>query len=172
MAYFKPDIYQKSIFDINYDKLYKSGIRYLIFDLDNTLALLDEKECPANVKKLIMKLKKKFKVVMISNNVFSRIKPYRDELEIDSVCLALKPLTRGLRRIKRLYKCNKNEMIMIGDQIVTDILSGKLFGISTCLVEPLSDKDLKITGFNREVENIILNKYTKKGLFERGKYYE
>lgn len=172
MAYFKPDIYQKNIFDINYDKLYKSGIRYLIFDLDNTLALLEEKECPEKVKELIIKLKKKFKVVMISNNVYSRIKPYRDELEIDTVSLALKPLTRGLRKIKKLYKCNKNEMIMIGDQLVTDVLSGKLFGISTCLVEPLSDKDLKITGFNRIIENIILNNYTKKNLFERGKYYE
>lgn len=172
MAYFKPDIYQKSIFDINYDKLYKSGIRYLIFDLDNTLALLEEKECPENVKVLINKLKKKFKVVMISNNISSRIKSYRDELEIDTVSLALKPLTRGLIKIKRLYKCDKKEMIMIGDQLVTDVLSGKLFGISTCLVEPLSDKDLKITGFNRKVESIILNTYTKKNLFERGKFYE
>lgn len=172
MAYFKPDIYQKSIFDINYDKLYESKIRYLIFDLDNTLALLEEKECPENVKKLINELKKKFKVIMISNNTYSRVKPYRDELEIDTVCLALKPLTRGLRKIRRLYNCDKSEMIMIGDQVVTDILSGKLFGISTCLVEPLSDKDLKITGFNRKVENIILNRYTKRNLFERGKYYE
>lgn len=172
MSYFKPDVYQKNIFDINYDKLYKKGIHYLIFDLDNTLALLEEKECPPRVKELITNLKKKFKVIMISNNVSSRIKPYKEELEIDTVSLALKPLTRGLRKIKKLYKCEKKEMIMIGDQVVTDILSGKLFGISTCLVEPLSDKDLKITGFNRKVEDIILNKYEKKKIFERGKYYE
>ena len=172
MAYLKPDVYQKSIFDINYDKLANKGIKILIFDLDNTLALLDEKECPKKTKELIIKLKKKFKVVMISNNISSRIKPYKEELEIDTVSLALKPLTRGLSKIKRLYKCEKKEMIMIGDQLVTDVLSGKIFGISTCLVEPLGKKDLKITGFNRKVEEIILNSYCRKNIFERGKYYE
>ena len=34
---FMPDIYQKSIYYINYDKLYKKGIRCLLFDLDNTI---------------------------------------------------------------------------------------------------------------------------------------
>ncbi len=172
MAYFKPDVYQKSIFDIDYDKLYNRGIHYLIFDLDNTLALLEEKECPPRVKELIVKLKDKFTIIMISNNISSRIKPYKEELKIDTVSLAMKPLTKGLRKITKLYKCDKKEMIMIGDQVVTDILSGKLFGIATCLVEPLSDKDLKITGFNRKVEEIILNNYQKKKIFERGKYYE
>lgn len=35
-----PDMYKKNIFDINYDKLKKKGIKCLIFDLDNTLALI------------------------------------------------------------------------------------------------------------------------------------
>ena len=34
---FMPDIYQKSIYYINYDKLYKKGVRCIIFDLDNTI---------------------------------------------------------------------------------------------------------------------------------------
>ena len=41
---FVPDIYQKSIYDINYDTLKKRGIKCLIFDLDNTLV-------PVTVKK-------------------------------------------------------------------------------------------------------------------------
>lgn len=172
MAFLLPDIYQKSIFTIDYDKLYKKGVRLLIFDLDNTLALIDEKNCPSNVKDLIINLKKRFKVVMISNNVSSRIKPYKDELEIDAISMAMKPLTRGLIKIKRNYKCEKKEMIMIGDQLVTDILSGKLFGILTCLVEPLGEKDLKITGFNRKIEKIVLNKYNKMNKFERGRFYD
>ena len=36
-----PDIYKKNIFAINYDKLKKKDIKCLIFDLDNTLALID-----------------------------------------------------------------------------------------------------------------------------------
>ena len=62
-------------------------------------------------------------------------------------------------------------MVMIGDQIVTDILSGNKFKIMTILVDPLGKKDLKITGLNRAIETKIIKYYNKRGLFERGKYY-
>ena len=61
---------------------------------------------------------------------------------------------------------------MIGDQIVTDILSGNKFRIMTILVDPLGKKDLKITGLNRQIEAKIVRHYQKRGVFERGKYYE
>lgn len=166
-----PNIYQKDIFTIDYQKLKKIGIKCLIFDLDNTLALISEKECPNNIKKLITKLKKDFKVLIISNNFENRLIPYSKALQIDYISLALKPLPIGLIKLKNKYHIKKKEMIMIGDQLVTDVFSGKLFGIKTALVEPLSLKDLKITGFNRYLENIILNKYEKQGKFKKGVYY-
>ena len=70
------------------------------------------------------------------------------------------------------YKLKKKEMVMIGDQIVTDVLSGNRFKIMTILVDPLGEKDLKITGLNRQVEAKIVRYYQKRGVFERGKYYE
>ena len=84
----------------------------------------------------------------------------------------MKPSTRGLRKIKRDYKLKKREMVMIGDQLVTDVLSGRNFKIMTILVDPLGKKDLKITGLNRAIEDKIIKKYMKKGIFERGRYYE
>ena len=48
---FMPDIYQKSIYYINYDKLYKKGVRCLLFDLDNTIT-------PSHVIKPTKRLKK------------------------------------------------------------------------------------------------------------------
>lgn len=84
----------------------------------------------------------------------------------------MKPSTRGLRKIKQNYNFKKNEMVMIGDQIVTDIIAGKRFRIKTILVDPLGNADLKITGLNRRIEKFILKRYQKRGVFERGKYYE
>ena len=43
MAIFKPDIYKKNIFDIDYLKLKKDGIKCLVFDLDNTCVGYKEK---------------------------------------------------------------------------------------------------------------------------------
>lgn len=172
MAYFKPDIYQKTIFDIDYDKLKSNGIKCLVFDLDNTLGLIDEEKCSKETKKLLKKLKNDFYVYISSNNVKSRIDKYINDLEIEGEAFSLKPLPKGLIRIRRRCKVKKEEMAMIGDQIVTDILSGKIYGVKTILVDPLGVKDLKITGLNRKIEGLIVKKYENKGIFKKGSYYE
>ena len=38
MDKFIPDMYYKSIYDINYKKLLKMNIKCIVFDLDNTVA--------------------------------------------------------------------------------------------------------------------------------------
>ena len=50
MEKYIPDIYQKSIYTINYDVLLLRGIKCLLFDLDNTIA-------PVNIKSPSKKLK-------------------------------------------------------------------------------------------------------------------
>ena len=37
MEKYVPDIYQKSVYDIDYSKLKSRGIKCLLFDLDNTI---------------------------------------------------------------------------------------------------------------------------------------
>ena len=169
---FKPDIYKKNIFSIDYNKLKETGITCLIFDLDNTLGLLDNITVPIRTKILVNKLRKDFKIFIISNNTKKRIFPYTNDLEVEGLSSSLKPLTKSLRKVKRKYGFKKEEMAIIGDQLVTDILCGKLYHIKTILVDPLGKKDLKITGFNRWLEKRIINRYQRKGVFERGKYYE
>lgn len=172
MRDFKPDIYQNSIFDINYDKLYQKGIRCLLFDLDNTLGLYSEPTCSKEAKDLITKLKKKFTVVIVTNSGKRRITPYLEDLGVDGISWAFKPSCKSLVKIKAKYHLTKKEMIIIGDQLMTDILAGKKFKIMTAFVNPLGKRDLPVTGLNRFIENKIINKYSKKDDFERGKYYE
>ena len=165
-------MYKKNIFDIDYKKLKKIGIKCLVFDLDNTLGLIDEKECPSDVKKLLNKLKKDFTIFISSNNTRKRILPYIEDLEIEGEAFSLKPLPKGLMRIRKRCGFKKSEMAMIGDQMVTDILSGNLYGVMTILVDPLGVKDLKITGLNRKIEGYIVRKYEKRGIFKKGNHYE
>lgn len=172
MEIFKPKMYCKSIFDIHYQKLKKMGIHCLIFDLDNTLGFIDYPNCSRECKELIETLKKDFLVLICSNNLRGRVRPYMRELGVDGVCFSLKPFRFGLFRIMRRYQLKREEMCLIGDQVLTDILAGNRFNIQTILVDPLSEKDLKITGINRKIENVILKNYQKRGIFERGKYYE
>lgn len=171
MSLFKPDMYKKNIFEIDYKKLKKDGIKCLIFDLDNTLGLIEHEKCPEETRKLIKELEKDFLIFISSNNTQQRVDPYLEDLGIKGVAWSLKPSTRSLRKIRKNEKLKKDEMVMIGDQIVTDILAGKRYKIKTILVDPLGKKDLKITGLNRLIENKIVKYYEKRDLFERGKYY-
>lgn len=172
MGIFRPTMYRKNIFEIDYEKLKEKGIRCLVFDLDNTLGLIDHEKCPLKAKQLLKKLQDDFLVLISSNNSKKRIKPYLEDLGIGGIANSMKPSTRGLRKIKKDYLLKKKEMVMIGDQIVTDVLAGNRFHIMTILVDPLGKKDLKITGINRALEAKIIKRYEKRGIFERGKYYE
>lgn len=169
---FYPNMYQKRIHDINYKKLKKLGIKCLIFDLDNTIALIDQHIITDETKKLLTELKKDFMVVIISNNVTRRVKEYADSLECDFVANATKPLSKGYRKIRKKYGFKKEEMCMIGDQIVTDIYGGNRYGMFSILVDPLGKKDLKITSLNRFIERKILKSYEKKDIMKKGVYYE
>jgi HAD superfamily phosphatase (TIGR01668 family) len=172
MKVFVPNGYYKTVYDINYDKLKKKNIKCIMFDLDNTLALIDQGVPPSKVVKFIQKLNKDFDTYIISNNNKARIEKFCSHFDSTFVAFALKPMTKGFRTIQKLGKYKKEEMCMVGDQVMTDILGGNRFGCYTILVDPLGKKDLKITSFNRFLEKIVVKKLTKKGILERGKYYE
>ena len=167
-----PNMYKKSISDINYSKLKQMGIKCIIFDLDNTLALIDEKKISKKTEEYINELKKDFNIVIISNNTKKRISKFCKSTDLFFVSFAMKPLPRGFIKIKEKYKLKKDEMCIVGDQLITDIFGGNKYGIFTILVDPLGEKDLKITSLNRFLEKILLRKFAKKKLLERGKYYE
>ncbi len=166
-----PDIYKKNIFDINYNKLKKKDIKCLIFDLDNTLALIDSNRAEDNVKKLITDLKKSFIVVIVSNSPKKRVSTFGKDLKVDFYPFALKPNIRTLKKIKSKYNLESCDIAIIGDQFITDMGYGHKGKITKIFVDPLAVKDLKITNINRYLEGKIMSKYSKNNLFKKGKYY-
>ena len=50
---FEPDEYVKSVFEIDFEKLYENGFRGLMFDIDNTLVPQDE-DATEPVKALLL----------------------------------------------------------------------------------------------------------------------
>ena len=58
MKLLKPNNYYKDIYAINYQKLKQNNIKCLLFDLDNTIAVLDEKEPSKKIINFFNELKK------------------------------------------------------------------------------------------------------------------
>ena len=170
---FMPDIYQKSIYYINYDKLYKKGVRCIIFDLDNTLLEVNSYIPKDDTIKLIERLKKDFKVYIISNNSHSdRLITAANSLDVNYVKFAMKPFGKAFKKVLKENNYKKEDMCIIGDQIMTDVLGGNRFGIFTILVEPLSEQELKVTGINRFFERRQLKRLLRQNKFKKGEYYE
>lgn len=169
---FIPDIYQESIFKIKYDALKKKGIKCLLFDLDNTISPAKQYVYSKEIRSLFDKLKKDFEVILFSNNFPKRIKPFANYYGVDCACLSLKPLSYKYRYILKKYNYKKNEIVAIGDQLLTDIQGGNKAGITTILVNPLSEVDETETWLNRKIEKLIFNYFEKKDILVRGRYYD
>jgi len=168
MNYFYPDAYQKSIYTINYDKLQENSIKCLLFDLDNTCVPYVDRRPTKKLKDLFDKLQEQgFKVIIFSNSPQKRLAPFKKELKVDCCAKAGKPRKKNFIKIIDL-----SEVAIIGDQLVTDIYGGNKVGITTVLVNPMSNIDMPFTKIHRYIERKKINKMTKQGIFKVGEYYD
>lgn len=173
MEIFIPDIYQKSIYTIDYQKLQNRGIKCLLFDLDNTLVPASIDVPNKKIKDLFTELKEKgFTLILFSNSPKKRLKPFKEKLEVDALASAMKPLPKSFVKVMKEYKFTVSEVAIIGDQLLTDILGGNRVGITTILINPVSKQDMVFTKLNRRIEDFIINRLRDKNLFTKGKYYD
>lgn len=170
---FVPDKYFKSIYDINYKALKKSGIKCLVFGLGNTLVPESVKEPTRKVKDLFEDLKDLgFKVIILSNRSKKDVIPFKEQLCVDSACNSFKPFRFKYKKIMRLYDFNDTEIACIGDELFYDILGANRMKLTSILVNPISIDDYAVTKITRKFENLVIKHLTKKDLFKKGRYYE
>ena len=168
-----PDIYQKSIYTIDYSKLLSRGIKCILFDLDNTLIPTHENEAPTKAKDLIISLKQKgFKVLIFSNSPKRRVKKFQKYFGLDAIHFACKPFQNKFKKAIKDTGYNLNEIAIIGDQILIDVAGGNKAGITTILVNPISNKGHLFFKVGRFIERKKIKKLRDKDLFCKGRYYD
>lgn len=172
MDIFIPDMYQKSIYEVNYKKLKKAGIKCILFDLDNTLVPYTTKEPNKQIKDLFAELNNDFKVIIMSNSGKNRLRPFKEKLNVDVAYKSHKPLKKKYLKIFEIYKLKPEEVASIGDQLMTDIYGGNRVGITTILVNRIGPIEPITTRFNRIWERKLLKKFNKKGVLIKGEYYD
>ena len=173
MQIFLPDIYTQSIYTINYESLKNAGIKVVLFDLDNTLIPISANEPTKKVKDLFEDIKKQgLKPVILSNSGKKRVEPFKEGLFVDAAYSSMKPLKRKYKKVLNIYNVKPGEVAAVGDQMLTDVLGANRMGITSILVNQISTNDFNRTKLNRFFENMIVNYYSKRGVFKRGEYYE
>ena len=170
---YKPDMYKKDIYSIDYKKLKSYGIKCILFDLDNTLVPYYKVKPTRKLKDFIERLKDMgFKVIIFSNSNKKRLTPFKNILEVDCSYSSRKPRQGKFKKVLSEYKYSQSEVAIIGDQIPTDIFGGNRIGIFTVLVKPISSNELIWTKINRIYEKRLIRKLEKIGIFKRGEYYD
>lgn len=141
LNYFRPNLFLKSIQDINVYSLKRSGIKYVFCDLDNTL-VPHFTSLPTSMCFQFVNLLKQYdiKMIIISNNSKERVERFCDNLDItDFIYKANKPFTRKIKKMMKKYAISNDDVIFIGDQFVTDIWVANRLGIKSILLLPIVD---------------------------------
>ncbi|WHZ01812.1 YqeG family HAD IIIA-type phosphatase [Neobacillus sp. YX16] len=164
---FLPDEHVKSILDIHPEDLKKRGVKGIITDLDNTLVEWDRPNATPELVKWFEQIKKhNILVTIVSNNNEMRVKEFSDPLQIPFIFQARKPMVRAFNKALSQMGIKKEEAVVIGDQLLTDVLGGNRSGFHTILVVPVAQTDGFFTKFNRFAERRILNWFRRKGMIQ------
>ena len=156
-----PDHYFESL-DLIPDNFFsKLGIELIICDIDNTLLRYNEKGLTDYAKRFIEKIKKSnIRILLMTNNrKKERGAPFGEKC----ITNAAKPFI-SKSKIRKMFSnihISFNKVMFIGDQIFTDILSGKLLGAMTLLVDPLSETNNIFFAVKRTLENPIRNNFKR-----------
>ncbi|MDR1473767.1 MAG: YqeG family HAD IIIA-type phosphatase [Lactobacillales bacterium] len=161
--FYKPTWMIETIFQLKPEILKAYGIKAVLVDLDNTLIAWNNPDGTEEVRTwLAMMQKADLLVMVVSNNKTSRVKRAVEPLGIDFVSWSLKPSNRGMKIAKRKLGLKKEALVMVGDQLMTDVLAANFAGIRSILVKPLAKSDSLVTKFNRACERFILKKLSIK----------
>lgn len=168
IEFFLPNENLRTIYEINLDKLISKNIKGVILDLDNTLVPYKTRTVDINLKKWINRVKKRgIKTIILSNSTFrgKSAKNVAKTLGVPIITNGLKPLPFRFRKALKILNLQPDEVVVIGDQILTDILGANLLKIYNIKVEPISKEEFITTSFNRIIERFIIKILKRRGLY-------
>lgn len=162
---FIPFAHAESIFEIDLSFYGKLGIKYVFADLDNTLDSYKQATPLERAKNLKRELERNgIELIIVSNNTGSRVQKYSKELGVRHFSSLAKPFSFKIKKIMKRANIKPESVVMIGDQIVTDISCANGAKIKSVLTEKLVPEDQPTTRFNRLFDNPLRKKLRKKNL--------
>lgn len=162
---FYPKYIYEKVEDMPYLDIKKDNIKLILLDMDNTL--IDSRgNYSKDLKKWVQEMyKNNIELCIVSNSgKEQKVKKIASELGIKKYFFgAFKPLTGAFKKVCDSFSnIKKDEILMVGDQLFTDVWGGNRFGLKTALVRRISNNEIFISKVKRPFERIILNHYYKK----------
>ena len=154
MSLCRPDLAPARAWALDPETLVRLGVRGVLLDLDNTLIPYGyEGPVPKEVADWLAALRQAgIAAALVTNAHPARSRRWGRKLGLPTLVFAGKPLPFAIYWAARVLGVPKEELLLVGDQVFTDLLGGKLAGVRTALVPPLSPKELPHTRWLRRLE--------------------
>lgn len=152
-----------TVYNISPDQLKEQGIKAVLSDLDNTLIAWNNPNGTPQLRKWMADLHDAgIPLIVVSNNSAKRVAKAVEQLNLPFVSRSLKPLSFGITTARKRLGLTKDEVVMVGDQLMTDMLAANTAGVRSILVKPLINTDKWDTQINRFFEKFVMKDLLKK----------
>ena len=162
-----PDYCFNSFDEADVDFFIGNNIKGVILDIDNTLEPYENPKPGERVIAWYNRLRENgISMAIVSNNGSARVLTFNEELGLPCFYRAKKPFSRNIRKAIAAMGLTEENVIFMGDQILTDVWGAHNAGIRAILVPPINDKRDPFTKFKRLIERRYIRKYNK--IHEKG----
>lgn len=136
----RPDYFFNCVEDIPLDLWWSQGIKGLILDVDDTLTRKNSLVMTESVREWLQQARGQgFQIVLVSNNRYPQhIQELSRLLEIPAIAQAGKPRQRGFLWALKQMGLEPQNVVAVGDRVLTDVVGGSVMRLQTCLVRPVT----------------------------------
>ena len=163
MFTFVPEYYFDTFEKATAEFLTSIGVKGIVLDIDNTLEPYEHPKAGEHVCKWLESLKAAgIKTAIVSNNNEQRVKVFNEGFNMPAYARGAKPFKVNVNRAISDMGIKKEEAILMGDQVFTDVWAAHNAGIPAILVPPINDKRDILTRFKRFLEIPVLSAYKRR----------
>jgi HAD superfamily phosphatase (TIGR01668 family) len=156
---FHPDFIVDSVTEFDAARLQSMNVRGLLLDVDGALKPHYGTEILPEVALWIHTLRDAgMKLAFFSNGLAERIAPLAASVGVQVFANCCKPLPFQCRRAVAEMGLTPTQTLIIGDQLFTDVLCGRLVGTQTAYVRPMSVDEPIYTSIKRPLERLVLGR--------------
>ena len=143
--------------------LQQAGIRYLLADIDNTLAPYEQPEPDDALRAWLAALDAAgIRLALVSNNPAERVERFNATLGLPAYAKSGKPGKKTLLRAMKALGAGRDNTAVLGDQLLTDSFAGQRLGLPAIIVPPIRDKRNLFFRFKRLLERPFIRKYASR----------
>ena len=158
-----PDYDFKTFDEVSPVFLRSIGVKYLLCDIDNTIVPYDVPDPTPEAITWADELKQNgIKLILVSNNEKERVERFSKPLGVPFMYKSGKPSRKTVKNALKIIEGHKNGSALLGDQLLTDVITARVSGITSIWVPTIKKVETPFFRFKSAIERPFIKHYYKK----------